>query len=109
MCQAAIANCPEGVNLDPVLNLVMDHDTFDHHSRGTRPDPQADPAGYRTRRCSTLSGKPIDPHDALGAALAGHIRRVVFDTRGVVVDMGRKSRPFTGTARQAGSCALRSS
>ena len=83
----------------------MDQDTFDAHTTGTRPDPTTNPAGYRTRRCSTLSGKPIDPHDALGAALIGHVRRVVFDSRGVVVDMGRTSRLFTGTARQAESCA----
>jgi hypothetical protein len=108
MCMAAIANAPDDVSIDPVLNLVMDHDTFQDHSTGTEP-AERDPAGYRTRRCSTLSGKPIDPHDALGAALVGHIRRVVFDSRGVVVDMGRKSRLFTGTARQAGSCAPRSS
>ncbi len=101
ICQAAMSHRPEGINLDPVLNLVMDHDTFDHHSSGTRPDPTEDPGGYRTRRCSTLSGKPIDVHDALGAALIGHVRRVVFDTQGVVVDMGRKSRLFTGTAREA--------
>ncbi|MGB5735189.1 MAG: DUF222 domain-containing protein [Thiohalocapsa sp.] len=108
ICQAAISHAPDEVNVDPVLNLVMDHDTFETHSTGTEP-AQRDPAGYRTRRCSTLSGKPIDPHDALGAALIGHIRRVVFDSRGVVVDMGRKSRLFTGTAREAGSCASRSS
>ena len=46
MCMAAIAHRPEGVNLDPVLNLVMDQTTFDTH--------------------------------------------------GVVVNMGRKSRLFTG-------------
>ena len=100
MCLAAIANAPDGINVDPVLNLVMDHDTFQDHSTGTEL-VERDPAGYRTRRCSTLSGKPIDPHDALGAALVGHIRRVVFDSRGVVVDIGRKSRLFTGTAREA--------
>ena len=100
MCMAAIANAPEGVNVDPVLNLVMDHDTFETHTTGTEL-AKPNPAGYRTRRCSTLSGKPIDVHDALGAALVGHIRRVVFDSRGVVVDMGRKSRLFTGTAREA--------
>ena len=108
ICLAAISHAPEGVNVDPVLSVVMDHDTFETHSTGTDP-AERDPAGYRTRRCSTLSGKPIDPHDALGAALVGHIRRVVFDSRGVVVDMGRKSRLFTGSARQAGSCAPRSS
>ena len=100
ICMAAIAHHPEEVNIDPVVNLVMDHDTFETHSTGTQP-AEPDPAGYRTRRCSTLSGNPIDPHDALGAALAGHVRRIVFDSRGVVVNMGRKSRLFTGTAREA--------
>jgi hypothetical protein len=30
-----------------------------------------------------------------------HIRRVVRDASGVVIDMGRRSRLFTGAARQA--------
>ena len=83
----------------------MDQDPFDAHTTGTRPDPTTKPAGYRTRRCSTRSGHPSDPPDALGAALSRHARRVVFDSRGVVVDMGRTARLFTGTARQAESCA----
>ncbi len=105
MCMAAIAHAPDDVNIDPVLNLVMDWNTFTTHTTTgdtTGGDAaEADPAAYRTRRCSTLTGKPIDPHDAIGAALTGHLRRVVFDTRGVVVDMGRKSRLFTGSARDA--------
>jgi hypothetical protein len=37
----------------------------------------------------------------LAAALIGHIRRVVFDTAGVVIDLGRRKRLFTGGARDA--------
>ena len=71
----------------------MDRNTFEHHTTTTTTDTdtdtddrEADPAAYRTRRCSTLSGNPIDVHDTIVAALAGHLRRVVFDTRGVVVE-----------------------
>ncbi len=37
----------------------------------------------------------------LAAALTGHVRRVVFDTAGVIIDLGRRSRLFTGGARDA--------
>ena len=37
----------------------------------------------------------------LRVAAAGPLRRVVIDSTSVVVDMGRKQRLFTGTARQA--------
>jgi hypothetical protein len=43
----------------------------------------------------------------LRAALAGHIRRLVVDTRGVVIDMGRKARLFTGPAREAAKLLVR--
>jgi hypothetical protein len=37
----------------------------------------------------------------LAAALTGHVRRVVFDVAGVVIDLGRRSRLFTGSSRDA--------
>jgi len=61
----------------------------------------ADPTGLLNRRCETSVGTPIHAHDALRALLAGHVRRVVVDAKGVVVDMGRSSRLFTGYAREA--------
>jgi hypothetical protein len=39
--------------------------------------------------------------DVLAAALTGRVRRVVFDTAGVVIDLGRRARLFTGGARDA--------
>ncbi|WP_276968226.1 HNH endonuclease signature motif containing protein, partial [Desertimonas flava] len=38
---------------------------------------------------------------AVVAAFYGHVRRVVVDAAGVVIDLGRRSRLFTGTARDA--------
>jgi hypothetical protein len=35
------------------------------------------------------------------ASIVGHVRRVVYDGAGVVIDLGRKQRLFTGAAREA--------
>ena len=37
----------------------------------------------------------------MAAALLGHVRRTVIDSRGVVVDLGRRERLFTGAAADA--------
>lgn len=57
-------------------------------------------------RCETSNGVAVHPHDVLRAALAGHVRRVVVDTDGVVVDMGRRRRLFEGAAREAARLLL---
>ena len=57
-------------------------------------------AGFAMRRCETVSGDPVDPGDVLAAALIGHVRMVVVDRRGVVIDAGRKTRLFRGVARE---------
>ena len=53
------------------------------------------------RRCETSTGAKIHPTVALRALLTGHIRRVVIDSRGVVINHGTKQRLFTGPARAA--------
>ena len=58
----------------------------------------ADPRWWRAE---TTNGVVLDPRDILAAALTGHIRRVVIDSAGVIADMGRKRRLFTGNQRQA--------
>lgn len=57
--------------------------------------------------CETTSGVPVHPHDVLRAALAGHIRRTVIDADRVVIDLGRRQRLFTGSARQAAKLLIR--
>ena len=61
----------------------------------------SDPTSILDRRCETDTGVPVHPHDVLRAALSGHVRRVVVDSVGTVIDMGRKSRVYTGSARDA--------
>lgn len=104
----------DGVTPRPLVNIVMDPltagDLLDAHgltdtenvfttgigAAGTGLTPD-----IRNYRCETSTGIVIDPHDALRAMLTGHIRRVVVDSAGVVVDMGRKRRLFTGLQRDA--------
>ena len=85
---------------EPVVNLVVGQELFEHHLRralGQNPPP-LDPANP-AHRCETVDGVVIDPHDAIIAAAIGHVRRVVLDSSGVVVDAGRKQRLFTGALR----------
>ena len=53
------------------------------------------------RLCETVDGVPVDPADMLVAALTGYIRRVVVDSAGRVIDLGRRCRLFRGAAREA--------
>ncbi len=63
-----------------------------------------DPA---TRMCETTNGVAVHPHDVLRAALSGHVRRVVVDSDRVVIDMGRRQRLFTGSARSAAKLLIK--
>jgi hypothetical protein len=88
---------------DPLVNIIVDQTTLEHHlARLAGPNPEPlDPTTVDQRRCDTATGHQIDPQDMLAAALSGHVRRVVFDTAGVVIDLGRRSRLFTGNSRDA--------
>ncbi|MDW3213320.1 MAG: HNH endonuclease signature motif containing protein [Ilumatobacteraceae bacterium] len=66
-----------------------------------------DPAALLDRRCETAEGTQIHPTLLLRALLTGHVRRVVVDTDGVVTDLGRRSRLFTGSAREAAKLLVR--
>ena len=60
-----------------------------------------DPDVFLDRRCETSTGSKIHPLIALRALLTGHVRRVVVDSRGHIIDYGTKQRLFTGPAREA--------
>jgi Domain of unknown function (DUF222) len=88
---------------DPLVNIIVDHTTFEHHLTqlaGGNVEP-LDPATVDERRCETATGHQIDPADMLAAALCGQVRRVLMDSAGVVIDLGRRARLFTGGARDA--------
>ncbi|MEZ5230817.1 MAG: HNH endonuclease signature motif containing protein, partial [Acidimicrobiales bacterium] len=85
-----------------VTGIVIDQATFARWIRklnGTDPGPD-DPwrPGYR---CNTTDGIRLEPGEAVAAALLGDIRRIITDAKGVVIDLGRRSRLFTGGARIA--------
>ena len=67
----------------------------------------ADPEAWLDRQCHTADGTPLHPITVLKASLTGLVRRVVVDSRGVVVDRGRAARLFEGEARAAAKLLFR--
>lgn len=90
---------------EPVVNIVIDQQTFEDHLEAVlsgRRVPERSARDIVTNgRCETLDGRLVNPRDAVAAALIGHVRRVVFDASGTVIDLGRRQRLFTGAAREA--------
>ena len=99
----AAANAPlDGDPIDVIVNLVCDQATFEAAATamaGGTPPP--DPPAGTKRFCRTVDGTPIDPRDAVTAAIIGHVRRVVVAADGVIINMGRKTRLFKGNPRVA--------
>lgn len=88
-----------GTAAEPLVNLVIDLHTYEQMITGTSSaDAPLDP---RRRPCQSMTGMPVPASDVVAASLWGQIRRVVIDSSGVVVNMGRKSRLFSGPARDA--------
>lgn len=88
-----------GESVDPFTGLARPKDLLSEMVR--------DPRSLLSRRCETASGVAVHPHDVLRAALSGHVRRVVVDSAGTVVDMGRRCRLYTGSAREAAMLLVR--
>ena len=116
MVNDAVATPPGSTPREPLVNLIMDDLTwvetvdllFGYADHSTAPPPSstggsADSAGSPQRRrwSQTTDGQFVPPVEIVLAALRGQIRRVVTDRRGVVLDMGRRTRLFTGANRQA--------
>jgi hypothetical protein len=98
------ANHAEPAVSVPTVNIVIDEATFTDylaHTAGGPAPAAADSDSGVERRCETDRGHPIDPRAAVIAALLGRVRRVVYDSAGVVIDLGRTQRLFRGSTRQA--------
>jgi len=97
------AGAPPGTRQAAVTtNIVIDQATFERVLAslvGAEPEP-IDPLDGRFR-CSTLDGRPADPREAVARSLIGHVRRIVYDSTGTVIDKGRRARLFSGSAREA--------
>jgi len=94
---------PDAKRPDPIVEILLGEDTAETLlARAVGADvAPIDPATYRTRRCHYADGDPVTPADAAAALLIGQLRRVVIDSQSVVIDLGRRSRLFTGSARIA--------
>jgi len=109
----AAATAPaDGVAPTPFVNLLVGLDTFERlverDLTGRDPGPGAG-SDLHIERLESDAGVAVSPADVIAATLIGHVRRVVVDSAGVVVDAGRRRRLFTGPAREmalllAGSC-----
>ncbi len=82
----------------PCVNVMVDYKTFAAATSELMGLPALYPAGGVRR---TEMGLPVSPRTVVETLLQGHIRRVVFDPKGQVLDVGRKSRFFTGGLREA--------
>ncbi len=97
LARAAASAPPDARAPRPTANILIDHESFEARLRGETPDP----ATYRSVVVRTQTGRRLHPDDAVNAALIGHIRRVVYDSSGTVIELGRRSRLFRGNSREA--------
>jgi hypothetical protein len=101
--EQAAAAAPGARPAEPLVNVHIDEQTLNNAIHADDPDWEghAAPIDPLRRRCETADGIPLAPGEVLAAALAGRVRRIVTQADGVVVDMGRRRRLFTGAVREA--------
>jgi len=104
----AAGAAPGATAPQPVVNLVVDERTFTDHliELELLPERFDDPWEstlplLRQRRCETTSGTVITPHETFQAAMAGHVRRVVVNAAGQIIEQSPLQRLFRGPAREA--------
>ncbi len=97
MANAAAVADPGARRANPTVDVLIDQASFEAGLTGDR----VHPAAYRDVVVRTQRGHRLHSDEAINAALTGHIRRVVYDAQGVVTDLGRRARLFTGAAREA--------
>jgi hypothetical protein len=90
-----------GINGTPIpitLNLLMDQDQYEQRLTnaidGT--PTHIDPATVRERRSETIAGVPVDPTTIVALSMLAHVRRIVIDSAGIVVNAGMRRRLFDG-------------
>ena len=97
MARAAAACPPDRERPLPTVNFLLDAAS----AAAVCDNDLADPTTYRDVVARTDRGHRVDPNAIIGVSLWALLRRVVTDTRGVVIDLGRTTRLFTGHARTA--------
>lgn len=80
------------------LNLVMDEDQYEQRLAGAIDGTpvEIDPATVRERHCHTTDGVAVDPRTIVALSVLAHVRRIVVNSAGIVVNAGMKRRLFDG-------------
>ncbi len=91
----------DGVRPLPLVIVHADIDTFTIALSNYLGVEGPAPVGGVERLCELDDGTVISPTQMIEQALAGHVRRLVFESPGVILDYGRKQRLFTGALREA--------
>lgn len=91
---------------EPLVNIVIDHRTYERTlaamDTGGRLGSLIEPGdNLLDTRCETTAGVLLDPVDVVATSLVGYVRRVVVNSAGVPIGLGRRSRLFTGHTRAA--------
>jgi hypothetical protein len=97
MARAAAACPPDRQRPLPTVNFLLDGATAAAVADGNR----LDPLHYRDVTARTSRGHRVEPAAIIGVSLWAMIRRVITASNGVVIELGRTSRLFTGYARDA--------
>jgi hypothetical protein len=87
----------------PLVNIVVTQAAFERalaQAAGLPVDP-VDPRRAHELDCRLIDGTPIDPATMLRHALSGFVRRVVIQSPGIITNIGRRQRLFTGPLRHA--------
>ena len=95
MARAAAACPPWSERPLPLVNYLIDDATYD----ATLACERIDPLRYRDVVCRSKSGHELNASDIVKLSMVGHVRRVVYDAKGVIIEMGRKQRLFKGASR----------
>lgn len=101
-CTAA-AGVPGVVGVEPLVNIRVDQATAEEWLRRAAGEVVPAPSASEVldRECETVDGVPLSGPDVAAALLVGRFRGFLTDHRGVVTDLGRRSRLFRGGARDA--------
>ena len=91
------------VESEPLVNVMVDQETFERAMAMAAGEDVGDDDPSRADRvwCHTDTGVRLDLLDIAECAIVGHVRRVVYDSRNVVIDLGRRERLFKRGAREA--------
>lgn len=84
----------------PLLIVHIDHDTFERAIAQLAGQPP--PESFGTERLHELDdGSVISPTQAIELGVVGDVRRLVYESPGVILDYGRRVRLFQGALREA--------